>query len=166
MIPLLIGALAPLLGDILKRVLPAEKMSEEERTKLENQFIVELAQQDFSALENQLKINLEEAKNPNMFVAGWRPFCGWVCGCAFAYNFILQPFLVFGVGVFRLQLPPFPVLDIGPLMTVLLGLLGLGTLRTVEKLRDKDRTPNNGNGHGSGGPNPGFWNRVLGRDNP
>lgn len=86
---------------------------------------------------DQTAINAVEAQNANIFVSGWRPFIGWVCGFAFAYKFVLQPFLVFILiacgSNFDIKL--LPVLDWGEMSTVLLGLLGLGGLRTFEKLK-------------------------------
>lgn len=83
--------------------------------------------------KGQLEINLAEAKSGSLFKGGWRPFIGWVCGMAFAYHFILQPFIVFGVTAYGVVIPPLPEFDMGSLMTVMMGMLGLGGLRTFEK---------------------------------
>lgn len=131
----ILGFLSAPLAEILKRVLPPEKMSEAERAQIEAALLIELSKLDWQQLHGQLQINLEEAKSQNVFVAGWRPFVGWTCGAALAYQFVLQPFLAFIVGVYRLQLPPLPQLDMGQLVTILLGLLGLGVMRTYEKSR-------------------------------
>ena len=138
---LLIGPIAEVVNTILKRILPAEKMSEEERTKLEAQVTLELAKQDWQGILGQLEINKEEAKNPNWFVAGWRPFVGWVCGTAFAYHYIVQPLAAF-ILVAIYQNPiggMLPVFDMDSLLTVLLGMLGLGGLRTFEKYKEVSR---------------------------
>jgi hypothetical protein len=81
----------------------------------------------------QVAINKEEAKHRSIFVSGWRPFVGWTCGIALAYHFVLQPLILFGVTVAGVELPPLPSFDMGSLMTVLMGMLGLGGLRTYEK---------------------------------
>jgi hypothetical protein len=81
----------------------------------------------------QVSINKEEAKHRSIFVSGWRPFVGWTCGIALAYHFVLQPLILFGVTVAGVELPPLPSFDMGSLMTVLMGMLGLGGLRTYEK---------------------------------
>jgi len=138
---LLIGPIAEVVNTILKRILPAEKMSEEERAKLEAQVTLELAKQDWQGILGQLEINKEEAKNPNWFVAGWRPFVGWVCGTAFAYHYIVQPLAAF-ILVAIYQNPiggMLPVFDMDSLLTVLLGMLGLGGLRTFEKYKEVSR---------------------------
>ncbi len=80
----------------------------------------------------QADINKQEAAHASIFVAGWRPFIGWVCGTAFAYHYILQPFLVFTLTAagHPVNLPTF---DMGALITVLGGMLGLAGMRTFEK---------------------------------
>ena len=82
---------------------------------------------ELSLLVGQLEINKAEASHASVFVSGWRPFCGWVCGMAYLYSFILSPFLDIWLDV--------PKLEMGDLMTVLLGMLGLGGLRTHEKTK-------------------------------
>ena len=83
--------------------------------------------------EMQTAINEMEAKHRTIFVAGWRPFIGWVCGIALAYNFIIRDMLVWYMGV---ETAP-PALQMEHLMTVLVGMLGLGGMRTFEKLKNK-----------------------------
>ena len=86
--------------------------------------------------KGQLEVNKAEAGHRSMFVAGWRPFIGWVCGVALAYHFVLHPIIVFGLVYFNVSgLHPsdLPAFDMDSLMTVLLGMLGLGGLRTFEK---------------------------------
>ena len=83
--------------------------------------------------KGQLEINKAEAASGSVFKGGWRPFIGWVCGIAFAYHFVLQPFIVFGVTVVGVDIPELPSFDMGSLMTVMMGMLGLGGLRSYEK---------------------------------
>ncbi len=85
--------------------------------------------------KGQLEINKAEAASGSIFKGGWRPFIGWVCGFAFAYHFIIQPILVFGVSAAGASLPPLPEFDMATLMPVLMGMLGLGGLRTIEKAK-------------------------------
>ena len=84
-------------------------------------------------IELQGEINKIEAQHRTIFVAGWRPFIGWVCGFALAYNFVLRDLLVWYVGV---ESAP-PALQMEHLMTVLIGMLGLGGMRTFEKFNNK-----------------------------
>lgn len=85
----------------------------------------------------QAAINQQEAASTSLFVAGWRPFVGWCCGAAFAYAFILQPFVTFLLAVFHVPVDPktLPVLDVSSMMPVLLGMLGLGAMRSYEKVQ-------------------------------
>lgn len=84
--------------------------------------------------ELQVELNKIEAGHRSIFVAGWRPYIGWVCGTALAYQFILQPLITYAIAIWSPSTQPPPLLDFGPLMTVVVALLGLGGLRTVEKL--------------------------------
>ena len=85
--------------------------------------------------KGQLEINKAEAASGSVFKGGWRPFIGWVCGVAFAYHFVLQPLIVFGVTAAGVEIPALPEFDMGSLMTVLMGMLGLGGLRTMERVK-------------------------------
>lgn len=83
----------------------------------------------------QIKVNAIEAQSESLFKSGWRPFIGWTCGIAFAYQFLLQPFLfslfsLFGIVLGVVQL------DMAQLMTVLLGILGLGAYRSYDKQKE------------------------------
>ena len=86
-------------------------------------------------IELQAEINKVEAQHRTIFVAGWRPFIGWVCGFALAYNFVLRDLLVWWVGP---DTAP-PALQMEHLITVLVGMLGLGGMRTFEKLNDRTK---------------------------
>jgi len=85
--------------------------------------------------KGQLAVNAQEAKHRSIFVAGWRPCCGWVCSLALMVHFLLIP-LADVVMAFLGQEPvPYPAFDMDTLMTVLLGMLGLGGLRSFEKYK-------------------------------
>lgn len=86
--------------------------------------------------KGQLAVNQVEAANTNIFVSGWRPFIGWVCGIGLATQFLLGPFLTWGAALVG-KMAAFPTLDMGTLLTLLLGMLGLGGMRTMEKLQGK-----------------------------
>jgi hypothetical protein len=83
----------------------------------------------------QIEVNKAEASSRNPFVAGWRPFIGWTCGIALAWHFVLAPFLMFIAAWVGFDVPKLPVFDMDNLMTVLLGMLGLGGLRSFEKVK-------------------------------
>lgn len=124
-------SLIPVVGKVLDRVLPDKGAAAEAKLKLlELHQAGELAHlaAETELAKGQLEINKAEAGNASLFVSGWRPSVGWVCSLALVYQFFLRPALVtFG--------KPAPELPMGDLITILLGLLGLGTLRTVEKVK-------------------------------
>ena len=86
-------------------------------------------------IELQTKINEIETGHRTLFVAGWRPFIGWICGVALAYNFVIRDLFIW---ITKTADAP-PALQMEHLMTVLLGMLGLGGLRTFEKIKDKTK---------------------------
>ena len=78
-------------------------------------------------MTGQLEINKVEAANPSLFVSGWRPFVGWICGMGLAYQFLVYPLVVGFV-------PEIHSLDMGTLLTLLGGMLGFGAIRMNEKI--------------------------------
>ena len=85
------------------------------------------------ALLAQLEINKAEAQSGSLFKGGWRPAVGWVCAIAYAYHFILKDLIIFGASFAGATIPDLPSFAMGTLLTVLGGMLGIGTLRTYEK---------------------------------
>ena len=85
--------------------------------------------------KGQLEINKMEAQHRSIFVAGWRPFLGWGLSFAMIWHFVLAPITIFGFSYAGVEAPELPAFDMDSLMTVLLGMLGLGGLRTVEKVK-------------------------------
>lgn len=82
----------------------------------------------------QMQVNAAEAASPSLFVAGWRPAVGWCCTIAMAWSYIVQPVAVFTLAQFDV-LVTLPTLDLSTMMPVLLGMLGMGGLRTYEKTK-------------------------------
>lgn len=126
MLPLI----APVLA-LLDKVIPDAA----ERAKLAHEIATMAERQAHELALAQIEVNRAEAGSASIFKGGWRPFIGWVCGSAFAYHFVLQPFLLFLVALMGWELPELPAFDMASLMTVLGGLLGLGGLRTFEKFK-------------------------------
>jgi hypothetical protein len=116
---------------LLDKIIP----DKEAREKAQAELLRASQEQDFVLTLAQIQINQEEAKSSNWFVAGWRPFIGWTCGSAFAYHFVVQPLLIFLFAVSGYAVPELPSFDMASLLTVLGGLLGLGSLRTFEKFK-------------------------------
>ena len=82
----------------------------------------------------QSEINKMEAQHRSIFVAGWRPFIGWICGVALLYNFIIRDVIAW---ISPDAMPP--AIQMDQLITILLGMLGLGGSRTFEKIKDKTK---------------------------
>ena len=125
MLTALIGPVSNLLGKFIEDKDMKNKLAHEVATMAENH-AQELA-------KGQLAINREEAKHKSIFVAGWRPFIGWTCGIALAWHFVFSPITIFICAYIGVVIPDLPTFDMGSLMTVLMGMLGLGGLRTYEK---------------------------------
>jgi hypothetical protein len=110
----------------------------DERNRLAHE-IATLAERQAHEIANaQIAVNKEEASHTSMFVSGWRPAVGWVCCAGLASNYLLVPFANFGLGVAG-SVYVVPLLDLSEMMPVLLGMLGLGAMRTVEKTKDVAR---------------------------
>lgn len=143
----MLTALLGFLGSsgVLKKVLdyipnPLEREKakmefEMEMMKNEQELIKLVLQSDV----NQVEVNKEEAKSSSVFVAGARPFIMWVCGASFAWTFVIQPFVLFFFYAFGHPITGLPKLDMGEMMPVLLGTLGLGGLRSWEKSKGVSR---------------------------
>tara|TARA_R110002126_G_C10068737_1_gene462466 strand:- start:70 stop:474 length:405 start_codon:yes stop_codon:yes gene_type:complete len=130
MLPL-VGLLMPLVTEVVGAFLPenAEKKASALRD-IESKLTEHLAKIDLA----QLDVNKAEAAHRSVFVAGWRPFIGWTCGVALAYAYVVQPILAFTLAAAGNDMA-LPVLDLATMMPVLMGMLGLGGLRTFEKLK-------------------------------
>jgi hypothetical protein len=126
----LIQALLPVASSVIDRVIPDKEAAEKAKREMQ----LELVNNINDIAKAQIEVNKTEAAHRNVFVAGWRPFIGWVCGAAFAYHFVLQPIFVFALAAYGISLE-LPSFDMGALMTVLTGMLGLGGLRTFEKMK-------------------------------
>lgn len=129
MLPALIPLLTTVVGAIVDRI-PDPNERERKRAEIE----AELVKQANALALAQAEQNKVEAAHGSVFVAGWRPFIGWVCGCALAWAFIVQPIAVWAAAIIApgAQVPGI-VTD--NLFELVLAMLGLGGLRTFEKLR-------------------------------
>jgi hypothetical protein len=138
--PLMIVApILEIVGKIFDRVIPDKAAAE----KAKMEFMLTAQSQEFSLALEQIKVNTAEAASTNWFVAGWRPFIGWICGVALGYTYLILPFMqflayTFGTPELISQLSQLPTLALAELMPILLGMLGLGALRTIEKVKDTE----------------------------
>jgi len=127
----LIASLIGPVSGILDKVIPDSDME----AKLAHEIATMSDTHAQQALLAQLEINKAEAASGSLFKGGWRPAVGWICAIAFGYHFVLQPLLVFVLTASGVDLPDLPEFDMGTLLTVLGGMLGIGGLRTVEKAK-------------------------------
>ena len=87
----------------------------------------------------QIEVNKTEAQHSSVFVSGWRPFLGWTCGLGFAMNFLIAPVGTFVASVSGYPEIIFPQADLSTMMPVLIGMLGLGGMRSFEKYKGVNR---------------------------
>jgi hypothetical protein len=127
-----VSALFEVGSKVLDRVLPDP--AQQAAAKLE---LMKLQQNgELAQITGQMEINKVEAASSSLFVSGWRPSIGWVCGAGFAVQFVIGPLAEWGSALYGHPVK-FPQMDTGTMMPLLLGMLGLGGLRTAEKLADK-----------------------------
>ena len=135
--PLVVASVAPaLIGGALefgKSVIERLFPDQEARRKAEAEMMMLLAQGELSVVLKQLEINAQEAAHPSVFVSGGRPFIMWTCGVGFAYATLAHPLLVWLATAKGWPVPP-PI-DNEMLSTTMWALLGLGGLRSVEKVK-------------------------------
>lgn len=123
-----IGPLADLASGIIGKIWPDKTQAEKDQMAQ----ALALLQGQIQMNAGQLAINQAEAANPSLLVSGWRPFVGWTCGAACAWNWVGMPILTFSAAALHQPLTIAPA-DLTQMMPLLLGLLGMGALRTYEK---------------------------------
>lgn len=124
MIELLVAPISALLSKVIPDL--------DERNRLAHEIATMAERQAHDQIMAQVEVNKEEASHPSIFVSGWRPFIGWTCGFAMAFNFIGIPLIDTGTALagYVVELHP---LDLEIMLPVLLGMLGLGGMRSYEK---------------------------------
>jgi len=126
----MLAALLPILGPILGKALESLIPDPNARQKELERILGALSQSDLS----QLEVNKAEASSGNLFVAGWRPFIGWVCGLALFYTYLAAPLAYYIGFVIGHPIPKLPTLD-DKLFELMLGMLGMAGLRSFEKIK-------------------------------
>ena len=125
MLQALIGPVTGLLDKFIE--------DKDQKAKLAHEIATMSEKHTQEALLAQLEINKAEAQSGSLFKGGWRPAVGWTCAIAFLYHFILKDLIIFVCAIAGLTMPDLPSFDMGTLLTVLGGMLGIGGLRTYEK---------------------------------
>jgi len=124
-----VSAVSGLADTVIRRVWP--DATEVEKIRLQQ--LADSMEQEFKLRAKQIAVNIQEAQSANVFVSGWRPFVGWVCGSALAYAALIEPVARFVAVVAFGYSGAFPVIDTSLTLQILLGLLGLAGYRTLEK---------------------------------
>ncbi len=133
----MIQMLIPAITSIIDKLIPDPQAAADAKLKA-----LDMAQKgELAALDADLKLALGQMEvnkaeaSTDLFRGGWRPFCGWICGAGLGYTFLLKPLLPWAVGLFGVAVPMLPAIDSDALMALLFGMLGLGGLRTYEKVK-------------------------------
>lgn len=125
-----ISAALDLGNTLISRIFPDPAQADQAKLEL-----LKLQQSgELTAMTAQTDINKVEAQNTSLFVSGWRPAIGWVCALALAYQYLLRPLSGTIATLFGVTLPPLPGLD-DNLWQLMMGMLGMGGLRTFEKVQ-------------------------------
>ena len=129
-IPAIVTALLPALGTLIDRLIPDRAAAEKAKAEME----AELIRASNEAALAQVEVNKIEAGHSSVFVAGWRPSIGWVCAAGLAWAFVLAPIASWTLVVFGIR-AELPAIHTDYLLELVLAMLGIGGLRTFEKLR-------------------------------
>lgn len=127
----LLGSLVAPVTQILDKVVE----DKDQKNALAHEIATLAEKQAHEAAMAQVEVNKAEAQHRSIFVSGWRPSVGWTCSLALFYHFIANPIILFVVGITGYDIPDLPQFDMDSLMTVLLGMLGLGGMRSFEKAK-------------------------------
>lgn len=141
MLPALLALLTPAIKPLLD-LIPNPQAREKARQDFELTLVTqqtELLKVLQASDQAQADVNKTEAASSSLFVAGWRPFIGWVCGLSFAWMYLGQPIASWAITAFHITGATIPVIPAENMMELLMGMLGLGGLRTFEKIKGAAR---------------------------
>lgn len=117
-----LGAVSDLANTVIGKIWPDKSAAEQQQLAAA-----------VMVVQGQLDIDKVEAANPSVFVSGWRPFIGWVCGAACAWNWIGLPIAAMILKAYQIDIV-LSSANLSEMMPILMGMLGLGGLRTIEKI--------------------------------
>jgi roadblock/LC7 domain-containing protein len=129
-IPAIVTALLPALGTLVDRLIPDKAAAEKAKAEMEQQLVTAAN----AAAMAQVEVNKVEAGHSSVFVAGWRPSIGWVCAAGLAWAFVVAPVASWALMVMGVK-AELPAIQFDHLFELVLAMLGIGGLRTFEKLR-------------------------------
>jgi len=126
---------------LIDRLIPDKTQAQAAKAQLVQMQVAGELQQ----MQGQLAVDQTEAANTSVFVAGWRPFIGWICGLALATDFIIRPVFMWACNLAH-RPADFPTLDMTELMPLVLGMLGMGALHVTQDVMNNKTAAQNGNG--------------------
>jgi roadblock/LC7 domain-containing protein len=129
-VPAIVTALLPALGTLVDRLIPDKAAAEKAKAEME----LQLVQAANAAAMAQIDVNKIEAGHSSVFVAGWRPSIGWVCAAGLAWAFVVAPVASWALLVLGIK-AELPAIQFDHLFELVLAMLGIGGLRTFEKMR-------------------------------
>jgi len=130
----LIDRLISPISALLDKVIPDKDLKE----KLAHDIATMAERHSHNIIKAQIEVNKTEAAHKSLFVSGWRPAVGWTCCLGLAGNFLVIPFSNFVMALAGSDIV-IPLIDVSTMMPVLMGMLGLGTMRTIEKINNVQR---------------------------
>ena len=130
----LIDRLINPISNLLDKVIPDKDLKE----KLAHDIATMAERHSHNIIKAQIEVNKTEAAHKSLFVSGWRPAVGWTCCLGLAGNFLVIPFSNFVMALAGSDIV-IPLIDVSTMMPVLMGMLGLGTMRTIEKINNVQR---------------------------
>lgn len=128
-----IGPIIDIVGKVIDRVIPDPTAAQKAKDALTSTAL----QADISSMMAQIDVNKAEAQNSSIFVAGWRPAIGWICAGALGYQYLFSPILWWAATSFEWHVTAPPKLD-DVLWQLLFGMLGMGALRSYDKVKGTD----------------------------
>ena len=133
----MLSALSALIGpvsSILDKVIPDKDL----RERLSHEIATMAEKHAQAQVMAQIEVNKVEAAHSSVFVSGWRPAIGWICAMGMAGNFLVIPFANMALELSKTGVT-IPMIALSEMMPVLMGMLGLGAMRTVEKVKAVSR---------------------------
>lgn len=131
MLPILFEPVVELVNKVVDRLVPDKEAAEKQKREM----LSVLQTQEFQLVLEQIKVNAAEASSGSPYASGWRPTIGYICGFALLYSSIIEPLARFIATVVFHYTGEFPVIDTSITMQILIGMLGLGAMRSYDKTK-------------------------------
>lgn len=123
--------IASLVNTVVSRLWPDKTEVEKQQLQL----ALQESLQEFQLQQGQMQVNQAEASSGNKFASSWRPLAAYVCIVIMMFTYLIEPWTIWICKIHGVEVPPFPDMNASDMMNVLMGLLGLGAMRTVERIK-------------------------------